>query len=286
MTRPQFLVGTLFFALLTACGPSGELSVEVDAPKDPVDAFAEAVVVLTIENNTNKDLSEISVTIPSDFYSEAGGVDLTEPEADLVSETKEGDVILTWEEDLDNGDSFEVELVMWGASGANEGQLKVCAPELDEMCTEVEAAFEISVYEDPIATDEVVDLSEFDFKVNAPETMTVGQASEMSFSVTNNSEDTELFYSADLGKDFMDTVTFDCTSGVPACVEEPWTYDWNGYTYLTYAYLIDLDAGETLDLSFSVTPNTAGEYTFPFDICMGETGNDCDENLVTVKVSE
>jgi hypothetical protein len=100
--------------------------------------------------------------------------------------------------------------------------------------------------------------------VEAPLTVSVGDEFEIVATLTNNSGEAQILHSIDIGLDYLSGIAI--TGSNPQFTDQIDLPDDTKSHFL----IVDLAEGESVDVSFSATALTAGDYSGTFDVCMDQ----------------
>jgi hypothetical protein len=114
--------------------------------------------------------------------------------------------------------------------------------------------------------------------IDAPTTATLGETYDITVSTLNSGEETQLLTSIDLGTAYLDYTTLNSTT--PNYTEE-WEMGYLGFN--SYDYYAEIQPGETMDIIFNMTANTAGTASGTLDVCIN-TESDCVFNTVSTLI--
>ena len=97
----------------------------------------------------------------------------------------------------------------------------------------------------------------------------VNESFDLIVSITNEADEAQKLTSIDIGNDYLDGILLE--SSTPS-YSESWDFDVMGF--MSYDYNMEIPAGETLQIIYTMKGIAEGDYSGSLDVCIN-TESDC-----------
>ncbi len=111
-------------------------------------------------------------------------------------------------------------------------------------------------------------------KIDVPAQVKVDESFDLVVNIMNESDESQELNSIDIGHDYLKGVLLE--SSDPNYTES-WDFDLLGF--MSYDYVTELAAGETLQVTYTMKAISAGDYSDSLDVCFN-TVSDCLYNTI------